>query len=75
MAQTTHTHHRVLNLLDTVNSYAYVEFAESSSVTNAMVLNESLFRGRQLSVSFGSAPDQIFRARVTHPRYVFAGNR
>ncbi|KAG7527364.1 hypothetical protein FFLO_07009 [Filobasidium floriforme] len=31
--------------------YAYVEFAESSSVTNAMVLNESLFRGRQLSVT------------------------
>jgi hypothetical protein len=30
--------------------YAYVEFAEASSVTNAMVLNESLFRNRQLSV-------------------------
>lgn len=39
-------------LVGIFDRYAYVEFAESSSVTNAMVLNESLFRGRQLSVSF-----------------------
>ncbi|KAJ9110788.1 hypothetical protein QFC20_002829 [Naganishia adeliensis] len=31
--------------------YAYVEFAESASVNNALVLNESPFRGRQLSVT------------------------
>ncbi|WFD33218.1 hypothetical protein MCUN1_000031 [Malassezia cuniculi] len=30
--------------------YAYVEFAEQSFVENALVLNESLFRGRLLSV-------------------------
>lgn len=30
--------------------YAYVEFAEPSFVENALVLNESLFRGRLLSV-------------------------
>ncbi|KAK9768089.1 hypothetical protein K7432_001536 [Basidiobolus ranarum] len=31
--------------------YAYIEFADTSSVTNAMVLNESLFRGRLLKVT------------------------
>ncbi|GJN88758.1 hypothetical protein Rhopal_001726-T1 [Rhodotorula paludigena] len=31
--------------------YAYVEFAEPSLVQNAMLLNESMFRGRQLKVS------------------------
>jgi hypothetical protein len=30
--------------------FAYVEFADSSSVANAMVLNESLFRGRLIQV-------------------------
>jgi hypothetical protein len=34
-----------------VNRFAYVEFAEPSFVTNAMVLDESLFRGRLLKVS------------------------
>jgi polyadenylate-binding protein 2 len=31
--------------------FAYVEFADASSVANAMVLNESLFRGRMLQIS------------------------
>jgi polyadenylate-binding protein 2 len=31
--------------------YAYVEFAEPSIVQNALVLNESMFRGRLISVS------------------------
>lgn len=31
--------------------YAYVEFAEPSIVQNALVLNDSMFRGRLLSVS------------------------
>lgn len=30
--------------------YAYVEFADASSVANAMVLNESLFRARLIKV-------------------------
>lgn len=32
--------------------YAYVEFAEPSLVAQALVLNESVFRGRNLKVSF-----------------------
>jgi hypothetical protein len=31
--------------------HAYIEFSDASSVANAMVLNESLFRGRLLQVS------------------------
>ncbi|OCF45402.1 polyadenylate-binding protein 2 [Kwoniella heveanensis CBS 569] len=31
--------------------YAYVEFAEPSIVQNALVLNDSMFRGRLISVS------------------------
>jgi polyadenylate-binding protein 2 len=31
--------------------YAYVEFAEPSLVAQALVLNESIFRGRNLKVS------------------------
>ncbi|PWN26257.1 RNA-binding domain-containing protein, partial [Jaminaea rosea] len=31
--------------------YAYVEFADASLVANAMVLNESLFRGRLIKVT------------------------
>ncbi|GAA6057465.1 hypothetical protein JCM3770_000775 [Rhodotorula araucariae] len=31
--------------------YAYVEFADPSLVNNAVLLNESMFRGRQLKVS------------------------
>jgi hypothetical protein len=30
--------------------YAYVEFSEPELVTQALVLNESLFRGRNLKV-------------------------
>ena len=32
-------------------SFAYIEFSEEEAVANALVLNESLFRGRQLKVS------------------------
>lgn len=35
----------------TVCSYAYVEFSEPSFVAQALVLNESVFRGRNLKVS------------------------
>jgi polyadenylate-binding protein 2 len=31
--------------------FAYIEFADIASVANAVSLNESLFRGRQLKVS------------------------
>ena len=31
--------------------YAYVEFTEPQLVTEALVLNESVFRGRNLKVS------------------------
>lgn len=34
-----------------MSRYAYVEFAEPSIVQNALVLNESMFRGRLLMVS------------------------
>lgn len=34
------------------HSYAYVEFAEPSLVAQALVLNESVFRGRNLKVRF-----------------------
>lgn len=32
--------------------YAYVEFTEPNLVGNAVVLNESIFRGRSLKVSW-----------------------
>ena len=35
----------------TRRSYAYVEFAEPSIVQNAVVLNESTFKGRLINVS------------------------
>merc|ERR1711939_133764 len=31
--------------------FAYIEFADSDSATNALVLNETLFKGRQLKVT------------------------
>lgn len=40
--------------VDCSSRYAYVEFASPDLVQNALALNESLFRGRQLSVSFSS---------------------
>lgn len=36
------------------HSYAYVEFAEPSLVANAVLLNETMFRGRLLKVRFYS---------------------
>ena len=45
---------RVTILLDKFTGnpkgYAYVEFAEPTLVTNALVMNESVFRGRNLKV-------------------------
>ena len=38
-------------MLNTLCSYAYVEFSEPSLVAQALVLNESVFRGRNLKVS------------------------
>lgn len=37
--------------------YAYVEFTEPSLVGQALVLNESMFRGRNLKVSYGFGLD------------------
>lgn len=46
---------RVTILLDKYTGnpkgYAYVEFAEPSQIANALVLNESTFRGRAIKVS------------------------
>lgn len=39
------------SLLGILSRYAYVEFADASLVSNAMVLNESLFRGRLIKVT------------------------
>jgi len=36
--------------LMSVCRYAYVEFTEPNLIANALVLNESLFRGRNLKV-------------------------
>ncbi|WFD27236.1 hypothetical protein MNAN1_002232 [Malassezia nana] len=53
--QSCGTIHRVTILCDKFTGhpkgFAYVEFADPSFVENAMVLNESLFRGRLLKVS------------------------
>ncbi|KAK9471666.1 uncharacterized protein V1510DRAFT_380288 [Dipodascopsis tothii] len=53
--QSCGTINRVTILLDKFTGhpkgYAYVEFAEPGSVANALVLNESLFRGRNLKVT------------------------
>jgi hypothetical protein len=35
--------------------YAYVEFSEPSLVAQALVLNESVFRGRNLKVRAGTS--------------------
>lgn len=43
--------------------YAYVEFAEPSLVAQALVLNESVFRGRNLKVSVS--------LRICYPLYIF----
>lgn len=52
--QSCGTIHRVTILCDKFTGhpkgFAYVEFADPSFVENAMVLNESLFRGRLLKV-------------------------
>jgi polyadenylate-binding protein 2 len=64
-----------------VCSYAYLEFADEESVANAVLLNETLFRGRLLKVTSkrtnipgysrgGYGAPRGFRARRT-----FAGRR
>lgn len=42
--------HEAAVMLTACDRYAYVEFAEPSLVAQALVLNESLFRGRSLKV-------------------------
>ena len=39
-------------LLMALRRYAYVEFSESNLVSQALVLNESMFRGRALKVGY-----------------------
>lgn len=58
--------------------YAYVEFADASSVANAMVLNDSLFRARLIKVAFdlhaiANAPACQFKCcpPLTHAGIVF----
>ena len=48
------------NRLTILRSYAYVEFTEPNLVAQALVLNESLFRGRNLKAS-----TQLLTARIT----------
>lgn len=58
---------RVTILLDKFTGhpkgYAYVEFSEPSLVNNALVLNESVFRGRNLKVSLYSLQSNMPRYR------------
>ena len=42
--------------LMSVSRYAYVEFTEPSLVAQALVLNESVFRGRNLKVNRYTVP-------------------
>ena len=62
---------RVTILLDKYTGhpkgYAYVEFQEPSLVANAIVLNESVFRGRNLKVSF-AALNVYFQSSLTRDR-------
>ena len=58
----------ILHLVSNVarfDSYAYVEFADPSLVANAMVLNESLFRGRLIKVTAKrtNMPGMAYRGR------------
>lgn len=53
------THTEDTNILR-FNRYAYVEFAEPSLVAQALVLNESVFRGRNLKVGCFSAAERVF---------------
>jgi len=51
--------------------YAYIEFLEEESVSNAMVLNEELFRGRPLKVTLKrtNVPGVGRGTFTTTPRY------
>jgi hypothetical protein len=56
--------------------YAYVEFVEPSLVAQALVLNESLFRGRNLKVCYDKiysfetcANTYILRSSPSEPTY------
>lgn len=46
--------------------YAYVEFAEPSLVAQALVLNETVFRGRNLKVLSAFVYDTHFRPFTDH---------
>ena len=47
-------------ILELMIRYAYVEFAEPSIVQNAIVLNESSFRGRLITVRLADRPIVAF---------------
>jgi hypothetical protein len=51
--------------------YAYVEFTEPSLVAQALVLNESLFRGRNLKVGTGA---KMFNPRIDLSFYRLSQN-
>ena len=44
--------------------YAYVEFTEPNLVAQALVLNESMFRGRNLKVSFETQKTLVRSVRL-----------
>jgi len=50
------------------SSYAYVEFANPSIVANALVLDESQFRGRALSVSWFPSEAEWANVQVKEKR-------
>lgn len=67
-----------------INRYAFIEFAEVDAVEKAMKLNESLFRGRQITVEvkrknvpgmgrrrggYGYYPRMMGRMRMFPPYY------
>ena len=47
----THTHTHTTRTHTDESRFAYVEFAEKEMVEEAIKLNESLFKGRQIKVS------------------------
>ena len=40
------------SIFDLIHSYAYIEFADKDAVSNSLLLNETVFKGRQLKVWF-----------------------
>lgn len=64
---------RVTILLDKFTGhpkgYAYVEFSEPNLVTQALVLNESMFRGRNIKVSHFSERARTARRRANNGHF------